>query len=450
MMWQRSSSIASFIIHRSYPFIYQEERSLTFLATGIVTTSIYPYIVLAHHLRMMFFSLPFELLRRICSLLSLKEKKNLRLTSKTLRSVTTPLVFHTVSLCLNQGRRYQKCMSFLEALGTRNDLAQHVRALRIYGPFDPPYDKGGFWHELSNKRRRTIHLIQKRLLRAIPSLVSLESLYFWGFHRGELDLSSVNAIMLALSKLPLLSLLDIGLHHGQPSYLNFHDLNHISFNGEHMFDVVPSLVAQSPNLTRLHLSTPLRTSTVPAAVLKIFSGLQKGRHDHIEQLTLEGELILRSPDVPVFVRHLHHLSSLRIHIVDVAEEFWRALLIEKIYLQDISVDIVNDALLEYLESYSSARSLMLITEHEADNGSSKFWHNILPRHADTLVELYIQPKYDGGWCLDTRSLDAIRQCERLEIIRVKVDQEMLDVEDKTNIIVGPQVQIHIQVLTSRL
>ncbi|PBK68083.1 hypothetical protein ARMSODRAFT_839801, partial [Armillaria solidipes] len=73
--------------------------------------------------------------------------------------------------------------------------------------------------------------------------------------------------------------------------------------------------------------------------------------------------------------------------------FWSALLIEKVHLRDVSVDIVNDPLLEYIESYSGARSLMSITEHEANNGSSKFWHNILPRHADTLVELYIKPKY---------------------------------------------------------
>ncbi len=249
--------------------------------------------------------------------------------------------------------------------------------------------------------------------------------------------------MLALSKLPLLSLLDISLHHGKAPYLDFHDLDRISFNGEHMLDVVPSLVARSPNLTRLHLSTPQRMSAVPSAVLSIFSGLHKGRRGRIEQLTVEGALILPTPDVPIIVPHLHHLSSLRIHIVDVAEEFWRALLIEKIHLQDVSVDIVNDALLEYLESYSGARSLMLITEHEADNGSSKFWHNILPRHADTLVELYIQPKYAGGWCADTRSLDAIRQCKYLEILRVKVDQETLDVGDKTNIIVCPKAQIHI-------
>lgn len=158
---------------------------------------------------------------------------------------------------------------------------------------------------------------------------------FSGFDQGELDLSSVNAITLALSKLPLLSLLDISLHHGKTSYLDFHDLDRISFNGEHILDVVPSLVARSPNLTRLHLSTPQRTSAVPSAVLSIFSGLHKGRRGRIEQLTVEGALILPTPDVPIIVPHLHHLSSLRIHIVDVAEEFWRALLIEKIHLRDI-------------------------------------------------------------------------------------------------------------------
>ncbi|SJL15840.1 uncharacterized protein ARMOST_19345 [Armillaria ostoyae] len=303
-------------------------------------------------------------------------------------------------------------MSFLEALGTRDDQAQYIRTLRIYGPFDPPYDKGGFWYDISNRQRPTIRLIQKRLLEALPCLVS----FFSGFYPGELDLSSVKAIMLALSKLPLLSLLDIGLHHSQSSYLYFHDLDHINFNGEHMLDVVPSLVARSPNLTWLHLSNPLRTSAVPAAVLSIFSGLHKGWHSCIEQLTVEGALVLPPLDVPIIVPHLRHLSSLRIHIVDVAEEFWCALLIEKIHLWDVSVDTVNDALLEYLESYSGARSLMLITEDEANNGSYKFWHNILPRHADTLVELYIQPKYAGGWCPDTRSLDAIRQSKRLEIL----------------------------------
>ncbi|KAK0443662.1 uncharacterized protein EV420DRAFT_1021708 [Desarmillaria tabescens] len=391
----------------------------------------------------MFSSLPVELLCKIASLLSLEDGKNLRLTSKKLCGLATPLVFQAVSLSLNEERRYQECMSFLEALASRVYLARHIQTLYIHGSFDPPYGKGGFWYEITNGRQRAIRLIEKRLLGGIPSLVSLRSLYFSGFHPGELGLDSVNAIMFALSNLPLLSLLNIGLHHGQASYLDFHDLDNISFNGKHGLDIIPTLVARSPNLTRLRLSSPHQTRAVPEAALGIFSGLRKGKLSRVKQLTLEGALILPTHDVPIIVPHLRHLTSLRIHITDVAEEFWSALRIEMIHLEDVSVDIVNDALLEYLGSYSGSRTMMLITEQELDHGSPEFWRNILPKHADTLVELYVQPEYAGRWCLDTRSLDAIRQCKRLEILRVKVDQEKLDVSDKTNIIVSPYVRLHV-------
>ncbi len=209
--------------------------------------------------------------------------------------------------------------------------------------------------------------------------------------------------MLVLSNLPLLSLLDISFQHSQTSYLDFHDLDNITFTvGEHMLHVVPSLVARSPNLTRLRLVASRQAGAVPAVSMSVFSGIHKGKLSCVEQLTLEGALILPTHDVPIIVPHLRHLTSLRIHITDVAEEFWSALRIEMIHLRDVSVDIVNDALLEYLESYSGARSMMLIMDQEDDNGSTKFWRNILPKHADTLVDLYVQPKYAGGWCLDTR------------------------------------------------
>ncbi|KAK0475464.1 hypothetical protein IW261DRAFT_1340459, partial [Armillaria novae-zelandiae] len=124
--------------------------------------------------------------------------------------------------------------------------------------------------------------------------------------------------------------------------------------------------------------------------------------------------------------------------------FWSALRIERIHLQDISVDIVNDTLFEYLESYSGVRSMLLIIQdQEGDSGSPQFWHSILPKHADTLVDLFVQPGYPGGWCLDNISLDAIRQCKRLEILRVIVDQETLDVDDESNIIVGPFARVRI-------
>ncbi|PBK94242.1 hypothetical protein ARMGADRAFT_927453, partial [Armillaria gallica] len=129
--------------------------------------------------------------------------------------------------------------------------------------------------------------------------------------------------------------------------------------------------------------------------------------------------------------------------------FWSALRIEKICLQEVSVDIVNDALLEYLESYSGVKSMTLVPKQSVNSShvdvSFRFWGEILPKHADTLLELRVQPNFkrSGGWCLDTRSLDAIRQCKRLEILKVQIDRETFEAEDETNIIVG--LDLHLQV-----
>ncbi|KAK0225299.1 hypothetical protein IW262DRAFT_1267777, partial [Armillaria fumosa] len=124
--------------------------------------------------------------------------------------------------------------------------------------------------------------------------------------------------------------------------------------------------------------------------------------------------------------------------------FWSALRIEMIHLRDISVDFVNHSVLEYLESYSGVRSMLLIIwGQEVNSGSPRFWHNILPKHADTLVDLDVRSEYAGGWCLDNRSLAAIRQCTRLEILRVTVDQETLGLDDERNIIVGPIARLRV-------
>ncbi|PBK94241.1 hypothetical protein ARMGADRAFT_89345 [Armillaria gallica] len=135
---------------------------------------------------MLLSALPFELLYKIASLLDQEEKQNLRLASKKLCSVATPLVFKTVSIYLTRSRHYRKCLAFLKALKTRADLAQHIQRLLIYGSFDPSYEKETIWHVITNGRKRDIRLNEKRLLEAIPSLISLRSLCFLHFHLGGL------------------------------------------------------------------------------------------------------------------------------------------------------------------------------------------------------------------------------------------------------------------------
>ncbi|KAK0214340.1 hypothetical protein IW262DRAFT_1466046 [Armillaria fumosa] len=396
---------------------------------------------------MLLSALPSELLYKIASLLDPEEQRNLRLASKKFCGVATPLIFETVSISLDRSRRDRKCLAFLKALKTRADLAQHIQCLLIFGFSDPSYENETLWHVITNGQGRDIRKKGKRLLEAIPSLVSLHSLHFYHFHPGELSPSSVGSILHALSRLPRLSHLSIDFHeqHEQfPTpipYSEFHDLDHISFGGRHMLDVIPPLVARSPNVTHLGLLVEQDREEAPATASSIFSGLPKGKYSRVQQLSINGDGILPAQDVPLIVPHLHHLTALRIHINDVAPEFWTALRIEKICLLDVFVDVVNDALLEYLASYSGVKSMILDhkrpvnPDHYVDI-SFRFWGEILPRHADTLLTLIVQPDFErsGGWCLDTRSLDAIRKCKRLEILRVKLDRETFNGEDKTNII----------------
>lgn len=389
-----------------------------------------------------------ELLYKIASLLNREEQRTLRLVSKTFCCVATPLVFETVSIRLSRSRRDRKCLALLKALKTRAGLAQHVQCLLINGFYHPSYENETLWHVITNGQERDVRKKGKRLLEAIPSLISLRTLHFYNFHPGVLSPSSVDSIMHALSRLPCLSHLSIDFHeqHEQSptpiSYSEFHDLERIGFGGRHMLDNISPLVARSPNVVHLSLLVEQDTEEAPTAASSIFSDLPKGRYSRVQQLTIAGRgIVLPAQDVSLIVPHLHHLTSLWIYIDDVAPGFWSALRIEKICLRDVSVDIVNDALLEYLASYSGVTSMTLVHKRPVNPGhhvdiSFRFWGEILPRHADTLLTLIVRPNFErsGGWCIDTRSLGAIRKCKRLEILRVKLDREIFKWEDRTNII----------------
>ncbi|KAK0220809.1 hypothetical protein EDD85DRAFT_275429 [Armillaria nabsnona] len=178
---------------------------------------------------MLLSALPSELLHKIASLLDQEEKQNLRLASKKLCSVATPLVFETVSISLTRSRRYRKCLASLKALKTRADLAQHIQRLLIHRSFDPLYENETIWHIITNGRKRDIRLNEKRLLEAIPSLVSLRSLHFYHFHLGGLSSSSVDSIMLALSRLPLLSHLSlVDFHEQSPTQTSYSELGNLA------------------------------------------------------------------------------------------------------------------------------------------------------------------------------------------------------------------------------
>ncbi|KAK0201253.1 hypothetical protein DFS33DRAFT_1119194 [Desarmillaria ectypa] len=388
----------------------------------------------------MILSLANELLHRIVALLELDDLKRTRFTCKHLNYIVTPLVLEHVSLNLNDEILFPVSMSLLQSLGSRKrNPGRYIKSLSINSSFDPPYSRYlGFWDKVANRRARVTSLIATRLLEAIPFLVCLRSLHFLGFRQGGFSMLEVNAVMRCFSKLPHLSTISIILHtnavHGA-FFSHFHNLRDITFNGHRILDVIPSLIANSPNIYRLDLVNFSTPDMAFPSVRDIFSSLPSATDRPVEHLSIEGQFMLPPSDVTFLIPRLRLLASLQIHIANVPELFWTALRTEKIFLQHISVVMIDDTLLEYLGSYSGIMTLSLtFNQSESDARARRFWKMVLPKHVGTIKELFVHPNTPGEWCLNDEALRILTRCKNLEILRVIVDQDRVDVKGPDNII----------------
>ncbi|KAG7441931.1 uncharacterized protein BT62DRAFT_460014 [Guyanagaster necrorhizus] len=388
----------------------------------------------------MILSLANELLHRIVSWLELDDLKRTRFTCKHLNYIVTPLVLEHVALNLNDEMLFPVSMSLLQSLGSRKDNpGRYIKSLRINSSFDPPYGRYiGFWDKVANRRARVTSLIATRLLEAIPSLVCLRSLHFLGFHQGGFSTLEVDAVMRQFSKLPHLSTISIILHTDtvhESFFSHFHNLRDITFNGHRVLDVIPSLIASSPDIYRLDLVNFSASNAVFPSVRDIFSSLPPATCRPVEHLSIEGQFMLPPSDVTFLIPHLRLLASLQIHIANVPEQLWTALRTENIFLHHISVVMINDALVEYLGSYSGIMTLSLTpTQPDSDARAQRFWKTVLPKHVRTMKELFVHPNTAGEWCLNDGALRILTQCKNLEILRVIVDQDRVDVKGPDNII----------------
>ncbi|PBK87979.1 hypothetical protein ARMGADRAFT_1084956 [Armillaria gallica] len=386
--------------------------------------------------------LPSELLQEIFSLVHLKEHRALRLACKSLNDSITPILLQTVSINLNYEKTFHASILLLRALGSsQNNPGKFVKCLRIHSSFDPPCENyRHLWHRVVRKRRRVVCRIEKLILDALPSLISLRSIEFCFYHTSELSVSALDSIMCRISALPRLDTLtlhayshDYPMKHQQQFFSYFHHLRDITITGQ-MIDAIPHIIAKSPGLFRLRL-----VSTEPVtnlhSVLDLFPLLPPAFRCSVEQLTLEGNFTLPQPDIVPVIPHLRHLTSLRLLIHDISDAFWTALSVESIHVKEISVDIGSDALLDYLCSYSGITMMMLIVDRGViEAGALKFWNQVLPRHANTMKRLYVHSQSAGMWCIDSGPLRCLMQCTNLEILSVVVDRQRADIDGPGNIV----------------
>ncbi|KAK0492657.1 hypothetical protein EDD18DRAFT_1465219 [Armillaria luteobubalina] len=386
---------------------------------------------------------PPEILEGIVFELDHDDLITLRGTCKYFRDVVTPFVFETIEICLHKDNRYYTSISLLRALASgKTDVGKYIQTLRFVLPFDPPHLKyRRVWHRMARKRARKIQTIAKLLLGAIPRLIDLRSLDWIGWSQGSVRRSAIDLIMKKITACPNLTDVSIQLHPDcshNTCFSAFRNLTTFAFSGFRVMDFCPDIVGNSPNPTYLSLTSCDGSSPSPPSVETLLSRVPPEVELSLKRLYLSG-LIMPASSLPNMYRHLRSLSHLTLDM-EVPSQFWELARAEGLKLISISVSWRSKALLNYLKSYSGIQLLAISIDVEAEDHEEErrsvddLYRAILPIHAPTLTELYIQPYYANAWCLEEKHLTALAQCSRLATLRLALDSAHANVEGSDNVI----------------
>lgn len=131
------------------------------------------------------------------------------------------------------------------------------------------------------------------------------------------------------------------------------------------------------------------------------------------------------------------------------DEIWNTLRKNGVVLSGLVTDLVTDGLLDYLSSYTGLESLKFTyatssTWQESDRLADKFYHNVLPRHVDSLAQLYIKPGFEGRWCFSQEIIPILSRCRKLLELTIGIkSNEVLGDHTKANALVRSQPFIHL-------
>lgn len=109
-------------------------------------------------------------------------------------------------------------------------------------------------------------------------------------------------------------------------------------------------------------------------------------------------------------------------------------------LKKLHTAAASAEMIEYLASYSGLESIVLTDTHSDTTGSRihdseedilarRFYSEILPAHASSLVELDVQASFEGPWCFSDHAVPALSKCQRLRTLSISMDGLELDEGD---------------------
>lgn len=112
------------------------------------------------------------------------------------------------------------------------------------------------------------------------------------------------------------------------------------------------------------------------------------------------------------------------------DEVWKTLRDAEIHLEEITVDVIVPALLDYLHSYSGLKKLIMKPGGfddgiRSDAMASEFFATSFFKHRASLQELAIHALYEGGWCFSTGNLSVISACQVIKTLKMSIISDQL-------------------------
>ncbi|KAK0482008.1 hypothetical protein EDD18DRAFT_1468005 [Armillaria luteobubalina] len=380
----------------------------------------------------MLLSVPSEIQSKIAFEADHLTRGRLRRTCKLLNDVATPIVFGAVYIDLSWTQHSSSSLVFLQSLISGQKLARCIRRLTLFLPDRSKRNPSRFTTQARIKKREDrLHSFDTMFLEAIPSMVSMRSL-FW---RSNVDSGPSYAELMfeRFGGLPLLSSLKIySLGEWDIPWYPFRHIRDIKYWGDSDNEILDFLT-YNPNIESIYIYVRSRHgngSTKRQSILSIFRRWPSRTYSTVKTLTLCGGKYSRlcAHEIPTLVPHLRYLKNLYTGITtSIPDEFWDRLRKEEIHLTSLSHRQrgLERALLSYLVSFSGLRKLTLGIRGRStpdDLQVSYLLANAIALHSWSLTKVHIRPSRSGPWCLDHPMLDALELCLSLQSLHVHADE----------------------------
>ncbi|PPR02564.1 hypothetical protein CVT24_001945 [Panaeolus cyanescens] len=410
-----------------------------------------------------------ELILAISSYISSQDCKHLRLTCKQMGNYVADYLLRSIVIDVKR-RNHAATAEQLRLLSRQQAPVAAVQRLVIksLSPHDdaeirrPSQKRPSARLSNANVAEAELGITEEVVYRFLKdALMSLKNVHtvVWTPHGTDTHLAH-QILLSSLPGLPSLRHVEINVTHCKIplDFCSLKSVQSIKYRGisqrfydDNMKSVARALF-QLPRLQSLDMecaSHPTRPSVEAQNIHYLFSGQEPGDNfqPKLRHLGLWFYLIrLDSITLPYFrsltsleLRNTNEPQLISSSIQPNAEQpldcnsrfddVWLALRHHQIHLEKISVDLVVPAFLDYLQSYTGVRSLVLSPRSHSgqslDELATRFYQESLSAHATTLQNLAIRAVEEGPWCFSEKYQTELSQCQKLVSLHVAIESSQL-------------------------